>query len=156
MQKLLFCLFLAVPSGVMAQQPARDVLQRQIVERLVQNFRAQGGLDDEQTVRFRAVFQRHFRDRRASEAAQRRVVRALESQLRPGVAADIDSLNALLSAVIDRRRARIELENEYQAEYGSFLSPVQHAQLILSLERFQRQIENLLRRRAAANRPNRN
>ena len=154
MRTLLFVVFLMAPAGMTAQQPGRDVLQRQIVERLVENFRVQAGLNDEQVGQFRAVFQRQFRERRELEARQRQLVSAMESQLRPGVAADVDSLTVLLSALSAHRQAFVDLEDRYQAEYRSFLSPIQQAQLVLSLTRFQRQIDNLLRRRAAENRLN--
>lgn len=141
----------ALPWSAQAQQPVREALQRQIFERLVENYRTQAGLTDDQYVQFRSVFERQFRERRQSEAAYREMLRAVEAQLRPGVAADADSLSVLLDGLAAHQMERTRSEASYLTEYGAFLSTVQRAQLLLTMERFQRQIDNLIRRRAAGN-----
>ena len=76
------------------------------------------------------------------------MMRALEGQLRPGVAANQDSLEVLLAGVTQVRQELVDLGKRDLEEYATFLNPVQQAQLILSIEHFQQQIENILRRRA--------
>ena len=78
---------------------------------------------------------------------EQQIIRALESQLRPGVGADSDSVQVLLESLAVARREEGDLETRYQAEYAGFLNVVQQAQLVLSMVRFERQVENLLRRR---------
>jgi|GEM_PF-6839563 len=129
-------------------RPNREALQREIVERFMQNYQNQAGLDEAQAERFRSVVSRSFRERRQLEMAQRRIFRAIEGQLRPGVAADADSLQTLLASLTDLRHHMVEQTDRDDQELAEFLTPVQHAQLVLSMERFQRQVQNILRRRA--------
>jgi hypothetical protein len=126
---------------------AREALQEQIVQRFVQNYRVQAGLTDQQTERFMHILERSFQDRREIESHLRELFGALEGQLRPGVAANPDSLSALLGEIRATRERQITLLNEYQQEFAEFLTPVQQGQLVLSLERLQRQIEAIIMRR---------
>lgn len=151
MRTFLLIALVCLPWSARAQQPVREALQRQIFERLVENYRTQAGLTDEQYVQFRSVFERQFRERRQSEVAYRELLRAVEAQLRPGVAADADSLAVLLESLAAQQVEHTRTEAAYLAEYETFLSTVQRAQLLLTMERFQRQIDNLIRRRAAGN-----
>jgi len=147
---LLGCLvFIAAPA--LAQQAPRaqeEALRQQVMERFLQNYRNQAGLTDEQFQQFTDIALRSFRERRQLEMQQRQLMRALEGQLRPGVAADQDSLIVLLEGMTQNRQTLVDMGRRDLEEYATFLDPVQQAQLILSLERFQQQIENLIRRRA--------
>ncbi len=150
MRRLVWVLWVAAAAPLAGQQatPAQAALRRQVIERFVTNYVAQSGLTDEQTDRFREVIERSFRERRAIETRQRRLTQALEGQLRPGVAANEDSVVALLGELTRSRQDLVDLANRDLETFASFLDPIQQAQLILSLERFQRQIDNLIRRRA--------
>lgn len=155
---LALAVVLALPGGVLAQRQGpmnREALQEQIVRRFVQNYRMDAGLSDEQTERFMAVLERSFLERREIERGLRELFRALEGQLRPGVAANQDSVTALLADIRAARARQIALLNESQDEFAEFLTPVQQGQLVLSLERLQRQIENIIRRRGADGAPRR-
>jgi hypothetical protein len=153
MRILLLVGLLAIPVSSFGQQPAREALQRQIFERLIENYRVQAGLDDSQFRQFRSVFERQVRERRLAEVAQREMVQEIEMQLRPGIAADVDHLNTLLDQLAAHRVERARAEAGYLDEYRSFLSPIQRAQFLLTAERFQRQIDNLIRRRPGNVRP---
>ncbi len=72
--------------------------------------------------------------------------------MRPGVAADPDSLNTLMDALIQVQADRVEQARTEQAEYAEFLTPVQRAQLTLSWRRLQGQIEQV-RQRMRGRRP---
>lgn len=155
---LALAVVLTLPGGLAGQRQGpmhREALQEQIVRRFVQNFRTDAGLTDEQTERFIEVLERSFLERREIDRALRDLFRALEGQLRPGVAANPDSLTALLSEIRATRARQIALLNEYQDEFAAFLTPVQQGQLILSLERLQRQIETIIRRRGLDGPPGR-
>ena len=73
--------------------------------------------------------------------------RALEGQMRPGLAANPDSVTKLLDAVMAQRAALVEQARSEQREYAQFLTPVQRGQLVLMVERFQQQVEGIVRRR---------
>ena len=127
--------------------PNRAALQRQIIERIIANYANQAGLTDEQLTRVRQAVASSFTAQREVEARQRQLILSLERQLRPGVAANEDSLATLITALTENRQAMVDLRKRNQEEYAAFLDPVQQAQLVLMLERFSRQVENQLRRR---------
>jgi hypothetical protein len=137
-------------SHAVAQQapPQPEALRRQVMERFLENYRVQAGLTDEQNEHFRTIIMGSFRERREIEARQGELFRALEGQLRPGVAADRDSVVVLLDGLMQVRQAQVDVGKRDFEELSTFLDPVQQGQLLLSLERLQRQIENIIRRRA--------
>ena len=105
------------------------------------------GITDEQNERFRAALRRSFEERRETQRAEREAWRALEGQMRPGVAADPDSLEALIGAIVDARARSIERLRAELDEFATFLNPVQRAQLLISMERLQRNAKEIIRRR---------
>jgi hypothetical protein len=123
--------------------PRRQQLQQQVVQRFMANYRSQAGLTDEQFSRFQEVIQSSFQQRAASLARERQLWFALESQMRPGVAADTDSLEFLMDAIFDVQEARVAQARAEMEEYASFLSPVQLAQLTIAWRRLQMQIEGV-------------
>jgi hypothetical protein len=142
---------LAAP--VLAQRPGqgpgmqqRQQLQQEIMQRFTTNYRESAGLTDEQFEQFRGVTQRTFEQRAQSQQRERDLWVALEGQMRPGVAADTDSLTTLMNALFDMQAERVEHARAAQAEYAEFLSPVQQAQLMLATRRFMFQIEGVRRR----------
>lgn len=149
MRRTWWVLALICAAGPAAAQggPNREMLQRQVMERFIMNFQTQAGLTPDQSQRFREVMTRSFGERRQIETRQRQLYVALERQLRPGVAADEDSVRVILERFKEARQAGVDLTNRDQAAFAEFLSPIQQAQLVLSLERLQRQIETILRRR---------
>jgi hypothetical protein len=145
---LLSLVVLAAPLAAQdpALAPRRQALEAQIVERFMANYRQQAGLSDEQFTRFRSVAQRAFRQRRERQRREMEVWRALEGQMRPGVAANPDSLGRLLEGILALRQGVVEQARADDREFATFLTPVQRAQLFLSLERFQRSVENVQQR----------
>lgn len=121
----------------------RQQLEQQVVERFMTNYRSQAGLTDEQFDRFREVVRRAFEQRAQLQQREREIWAALSRQLRPGIAADADSLEALMEALLALQEQRIEQTRAEQAEYAEFLSPVQRAQLTLYWHRFQQQVERI-------------
>ncbi len=137
---------LAAP--VQAQErPAPERLREQVMRRFMENYRNQAGLTDEQFARFQDVARRAWETRRELEQRERALLRALEGQMRPGIAADQDSVAGLIDALIDAQAARVRHAQSDQEEYAAFLDPVQRAQLVLAWRRLERQIQQIIRRR---------
>ena len=130
---------------LVAQNPPvrRQQLQQQVVQRFMANFKAQAGLSDAQFERVQGVIQRSFEERSELMRQERDLWVALEGQMRPGVAANADSVDALIDGILavqDERNSQARAEQE---EYAEFLSPVQRAQLTLSWRRFQMQVDRV-------------
>jgi hypothetical protein len=136
-------------TAVSAQQPARRQrqLQQQVVQRLMQNFRAQAGLTDQEYERFRDVITSSFTQRAEIQLRERSLWVALDGQMRPGVAADADSLTAIMDALIDVQSELVELQRQDQQQYAEFLTAVQRAQLMLTTRRLQNNIQGIMQRR---------
>lgn len=151
MRKLwMFGLWL-VATPLLAQQgpprPGMEALRLQVMERFLETYKNQAGLTPDQDRRFREVFRRSLDQRRDIQQREQALWRALEGQMRPGVAANADSVTKLLDGVIAQRAALVEQTRNEQREYTQFLTPVQRGQLALTWERFQQQVEQIVRRR---------
>ena len=105
-------------------------LREQIEQRFAERVRARLALSDDQMKRLQAVHQRFGPQRR--ELARRYVEneRALRGQMRPGVAANPDSVRAYLDVQQRLRAEQLELERAEDRELSTFLTPVQRAQLL--------------------------
>lgn len=154
-------LFVAAP--LVAQQgppmgrgqggPGAEALRQAVMQRFLQTYRAQAGLTADQDRRFQEVFQRSVDQRRDLQQRQQALWRALEGQMRPGVAANPDSVTKLLDAIVAHQAAMVEQTRSEQREYAQFLSPVQRGQLVLMTERLQQQVQDLIRRRMEMRQP---
>jgi len=138
-------------SGQVRQDPER--LREQVVQRFIENYRMQAGLTDAQVERFRSSVRRQWEARRQAEQREREILQALGGELRPGVAADADSVTRLLDALESVQADRMGQLRSEQAEFREYLSAVQRAQLVLSFTRLERQIEELIRQRMEAAQP---
>jgi hypothetical protein len=155
MRSILFAVGMALLAAPVAGQVRQDPerLREQVVQRFIENYRTQAGLTDAQFDRFRTSVRRQWEARRGVEQRERAIVQALGGQLRPGVAADPDSVTRLLDALEAVQAERIDRLRSEQAEFREYLSPVQRAQLVLSFARLERQIEDLIRRRMEGAQP---
>lgn len=137
-----------VAAPALAQGPGMppEQLRQQIMQRFTANYRQAAGLTDEQFERFRTVTEHTFQERAESQRRERELWQALEGQMRPGIAADPDSLNALMGTLFDVQAEHVERSRAAQAEYAAFLTPVQQAQLMLAMRRFMFQIEGVRQR----------
>lgn len=134
-------------SGAVGQQPPSvQRLRDQVVQRFLESYQAQAGLTAEQREKVIEVFRRSVQRREELQRRQRELWQALEGQMRPGIAADPDSVSKLMDAILAASAALLEQARSEQREYASFLTPVQRAQLFILWERFQRQIEQVRRR----------
>jgi Spy/CpxP family protein refolding chaperone len=143
---------LATPVAAQARQdPAR--LREQIVQRFLENYRTQAALTDAQYGQLETVVRRQWEARRELQERERQTVAALEGQLRPGVAADRDSVTKLLETLNAVQRERVERLEAEQGEVKGFLDPVQRAQLVLAFARLERQVQQLIQQRVNPNQP---
>jgi len=148
---------LVVPAGLRGQDepPMREALMGQVIERFVANTISQAALTPEQAQRFRGDVERSFTARRDRDQRERTLWRALEGQMRPGVAADADSVETLLDGLVE---LRAEEHRAFVAEtqtFASYLTPVQRAQVAMAFERLRRNIEDVIRRRMQPGPPRR-
>jgi hypothetical protein len=122
-------------------------LRAQIEERFAQRVKAQLGLTDAQMDKLRASM-RADRDRRLQVRDQELDLRrALAEQMRPGVAANQDSVARLLDALAANHVARDRLEEQQQQELSQFLTPVQRTQLLFMRQQLQQRIQTILQGR---------
>jgi hypothetical protein len=133
-------------------RPQRRQLLQQVIERLLENGRVQAGLTDEQFGRYREIARRSIATRNEIQGRERALWRALEGQMRPGVAANEDSATALMDSLVAVPEQLVDLTQAEQREYAEFLNPVQRAQLMLTHRRFQNNIQQIMQRRLP-NRP---
>jgi hypothetical protein len=120
--------------------PTRQQLMRQIEQRFMARATEELGLDAEQAERLRSTVTHFAIERRRLEQRERDVKRGLNSQLRPGVAADQDSLVVLLDALTETRMSYLQSFKDELAEMTEYLDPVQRAQYVMLRERLLEQI----------------
>jgi hypothetical protein len=87
-----------------------------------------------------------MRQRRELLLRQRDLRMALQQQMRPGVAADADSVGRLNDALRQNRGRIFALEQDEEAKLSEFLTPVQVAQYRQLRERFVERVNELRRR----------
>lgn len=126
---------------LMAQDPMApggervEQLRRQIEDRFASRAQEELGLNDEQFQRLRTTSAQFAAQRRGVEQEERRLRQAMAAQLRPGVAANRDSVARLIDALINVRGAYVESYRDEMKALASFLDPVQRAQYLMLRER---------------------
>jgi Spy/CpxP family protein refolding chaperone len=154
MKRIAWVLFLVVAPVMAAQQPAdpgrgvpAERLRQLIRQRWNVQVRRQLDLTDDQAAKLHATENRFFRRRREIQQRQGAVLQALRAQLQPGVAADPDSVRALMDAREQNRVAIAQLDRDESLEMMEYLSPVQHARYQLMRQRLQEWIAEMRRQR---------
>ena len=143
MRRLVFALLILapVPSALLQAQdstaagPRAPALRRLIEERFAVRIKEQLGLSDDQMRRLRATTVKFGGRRRELEGRQLAIRRALALQLRPGTAADQDSVAKLTDDLLSGRVAYAQTFRDELAELKEYLNPVQRAQLMAMRER---------------------
>lgn len=128
--------------------PARaQMLRQQIEDRFAARVKEEVGLTDAQLSRLRATSST-YGGRRRDLAAQERLLRSsLADQMRPGVAANQDSVSKLTDALVNLRSSYAQTLHDENAEMAKYLTPVQRSQLMAMRERFARRIQEIRRQR---------
>ena len=127
--------------------PQAAVLRQQIETRFAQQIQATLGLSDEQTVKLRSTFNTYAPKRRAMEQEERGIKRGLQGQLRPGIAANSDSVGKLVDRLLELKVAYARSFVEEDREMAKFLTPVQRAQYQMLRERLMARIEEVRQQR---------
>ena len=149
MRRLVLLVVLSAAAGgaVAAQdpdttRPQAQALRQRIEERFAQRVQEQLALSDEQATKLRATSQEYGERRRKMEARERDLRVALTGQLRPGVAANQDSVARLTKALVD---LRVDYANTWRDEMGalSYLTPVQRAQLYVMRDRLLQRVQEI-------------
>lgn len=110
-------------------------LMRMIEERFAAQVRSELLLNDDQMVRVRRVLSASAERLRGLESQDRALQQALREQLRPGVAAQADSVTRLLDRLGTVRVEVAQVAREEIRELGAVLTPVQQAQYVLLRDR---------------------
>jgi hypothetical protein len=144
---LLVALTTAARGAVAAQdpdttRPQAQALRQRIEERFAQRVQEQLGLSDEQAAKLRVTSHDYGERRRKMEARERDLRVALTGQLRPGVAANEDSVAHLTKALVD---LRVDYANTWRDEMNalSYLTPVQRAQLYVMRDRLLQRVQEI-------------
>jgi len=135
------------------QARQRQMLQQQVMQRYMTSYRQQAGLSDEQFELFRSTATNSNEQRREIQARERELWQALQAQMRPGVAADPDSLTQLMDGLLAIQQEFLDLTRTEHQVYAEFLTPVQRAQLLIATRRLQESIQQIMRRRQGQGSP---
>ena len=142
---ILGLLLLASAAPLRAQDetdPARaDSLRGIIQERFARQVQQQLGLTQEQADKMRATALNYFARRRTLEIQERRLKAALGAQMRPGIAADQDSVARLTDRLLTLKIDQVQTYRDELKEM-TYLTPVQRAQFFIMRERLLEAIQN--------------
>ena len=139
-------ILLAGPVALAAQQVedvSRDSLRQQIMDRFSARVEEELALTDGQAAKLTGTVRTYFAKRRALEAEERGLRTALAGQLRPGVAADQDSVSKLMNSITDVRQRYIDTFEEENKAMSAYLTPVQRAQYFVLRERLLERIKRV-------------
>lgn len=143
-------------TSAMAQQrdaPFRARMRQNIEERFIDRLRTELQLTDTQERQLREVSRVHAGRRVELEERQVVIRDALQSQLRPGVAADKDSVQRLLSAMMEARIGYLESFRDELTALTPVLDPVQRAQFFFLRDRVYQRAQEIREQRPGARRP---
>jgi len=141
------------PFGVAGAQRAdtasvrSDSLRHRIEERFTARAQEELGLTNEQTVKLRATSQQFGARRGELRSRGQQLREALAAQLRPGLAANQDSVAKLTDAMIQLRMAEAQASRDEVKEQSKYLNPVQRARLYVMRERFAYRVKEVHGRR---------
>jgi hypothetical protein len=141
------------PFGVAGAQRAdtasgrRDSLRHRIEERFAARAQTELSLTNDQTAKLRATSQQFGARRGELRTRSKQLREALAAQLRPGIAANQDSVAKLTDAMIELRAAEAQISRDEVKEQSKYLNPVQRARLYVMRERFAHRVKEVHGRR---------
>lgn len=156
MRTLIWMLGLVLVPALAAQQDSvlardsavRDQLQQEIERRFGAVVQRQLGLTDDQASKLRATEER-FRPRRRAIMREQLLLRmGLQDQMRPGEAANSDSVRRLMDGMQANRSELLRIEQEQDREMSGYLTPVQRARYQMLRERLVQRLQEVRRERA--------
>jgi hypothetical protein len=128
-------------------QGRRQLLERQIQQRIAQIVRRELDLDDAGMRRLQRTNQRFERERRRLLADERETRRALRTEVTAGPDADQGRVDEMIGRLLQLQRERIDLIEAEQRELATFLTPVQRARYLALQEQLRRRVEEMRARR---------
>jgi hypothetical protein len=123
--------------AVQAQDPGparAQELRRQLEQRFLERLRTDLQLTADQDAKVRAILGNFAIRRRVLEDEERRLRQALSAQLRPGIAANPDSVTVVVDGLTANRVSYAQLIQGELKELGGVLTPIQRGQLFLMRE----------------------
>ena len=145
----LFAVALAVAIAPMlaAQQPADTAeagrLRAQIEQRFSQRVQDSLKLTPDQATKLRDTQEKFGAQRRSIMQQQMERRRALDDQMRPGIAANSDSVRKLMDGMRDGRAQMVKIEQDEDREMSGYLNPVQRAQYQQMRERLMQRVNEM-------------
>ena len=140
----LLSLVVAVPAAAQddtASMVDRSRLLQRIQDRFGAQVKEQLGLTDQQAARMKETTANWFLKRRDLEGQEQRARQAMASQLRPGVAANKDSVTKLIDKLLALRVSYAESFRQEDRELAAYLDPVQRAQYLVLRERLLERVQ---------------
>ncbi|HEV8598449.1 MAG TPA: hypothetical protein VGQ69_03745 [Gemmatimonadales bacterium] len=128
-------------------------LRMQIERRFGDRLKEELGLSDEQTSKVRVTLATIAARRRGMELTERRLRQALAYQLRPGVAANSDSVAKLVESLTSHRVAFAQTFIDEMRELATILNPVQRGQYLMLRDRLMQRAQELQQGRMNPGRP---
>jgi len=129
------------------ESPQAAQMRQQIEARFGQQVREALGLTDEQALQLKNTLGVWAPKRRAIEREERAIKLAMQGQLRPGVAANADSVGRLTDRLLKLKVAYAQTFVDEDKDLAKFLTPVQRAQFQVMRERLMARIEEIRRQR---------
>ncbi|HEY9517943.1 MAG TPA: Spy/CpxP family protein refolding chaperone [Gemmatimonadales bacterium] len=118
-------------------------LRQMVEQRFGERVKEQLGLTDDQAMKVRATLGQLAIRRRGMERQERAMRQALAFQLRPGVAADADSVARLVDALTNHRIAYAQTFRDEMRELSAILNPVQRGQYLMMRDRLMQRVQEL-------------
>lgn len=152
MSPILLALTLAVVQQAPVPAPGSDTaeagrLRRQIEERFAARVQQELGLTADHVTKLRATHERFSERRRTLMRQQMGRRMALQGQMRPGEAADADSVKRLMDAMQEGRGEMLKLDQDEDREMAGYLTPVQRARFQMMRQRFQERVNEMRQQR---------
>lgn len=155
MRSLWFVLVVVLPVGLAAQNPADsgvasdsvrlESLRQEILDRYRTRAHEVLNLGTDQVSRFDSTQAHAWVQRRDLMLQRQRINMALRWQLRPGVAANPDSVSKLLDARHRVSESLFRVDDQEDRDMVGFLTPVQRAQYQEFRQRFRERVAEVLR-----------
>ena len=155
MRALCLALSVAAATTLAAQNPADsglagdsahlENLRQEVQGRYLKRAHELLGLSPDQAVKFDSAQSRAWAQRRQYMMDRRRINMALQDQMRPGRAANSDSVSKLLDARREVTQSLFKVDDQEDRELAGFLSPVQRAQYLEFRQRFRERIAEAMR-----------
>lgn len=128
------------PPGGFAPVAPRDSLILMIQDRLARQVKEQLGLTDDQAEKLKLTSMQWFSRHRRLESRERQLRAALATQMRPGVAADQDSVGRLVDELFAVKVSQVETYRD-ELDAMDYLTPVQRAQFFILRDRVLKRIQ---------------